>query len=204
MSEDVGEPMPTPPWPPPPIAAASDPPPSWPPPLVEAAAPEGDALQNDAATAPRKRSILRRIFRPWVVTALVTAFIIAGNLWMYLLLDGWRTEDRELREAAHAAAASVGEANAVIESQEAMLALLASQAQAAQDRATELDDQIAAKKDISDGYKNAALAYERCGDKRAEAIATLWAGGSASALVAAADAECAAAEAQLNALEGGN
>ena len=175
MSEDAGDPTPAPSWPPPPIDAS----------------------------APRKRSIVRRIFRPWVVIAIVTAFIVAGNVWMYLLVDGWRTEDRELRESAHVAAASIGEANAVIESQEAMLALLASQAEAAQDWATELDGQIAAKKEISDGYKNVALAYERCGDKRAEAIAALWSGGSASALIAAADAECAAAQAQLSALEGG-
>jgi hypothetical protein len=158
---------------------------------------------GDRTPAPRKRSFVRRIFRPWVVIAIVTAFIVAGNVWMYLLVDGWRMEDRELRASAHATATSIGEANAVIESQEAMLALLASQAEAAQDRAAELDGEIAAKKEVSDGYKAAALAYERCGDKRAEAIAALWSGGSASALVAAADAECAAAQAQLSALEGG-
>jgi hypothetical protein len=173
-----------------------------PPPPIDAAAPV--AAAPDAAIVPRKRSLLRRIFRPWVVLTIVAAAFVAGNVWMYLLVDGWRAEDRELREAAHIAADSIGEKDAVIETQDATLALLASQSEAAKDWAIELDGQIAAKKEVSDGYKNAALAFERCGDTRAEAIASLWSGGSASDLIDAANAECAAAEAQLSALEGGS
>jgi hypothetical protein len=138
-----------------------------------------------------------------VVVALIAAAFIAGNVWMYVLIDGWRAEDQELREAAHVAAASIGDKNAVIETQDAMLALLANQSEAAKAWAIELDGQIAAKKEVSDGYKNAALSFERCGDKRAAAIATLWSGGSANALIDAANAECAAAQAQLSAIEGG-
>jgi hypothetical protein len=158
----------------------------------------------DAAYDPPRPSLIRRIFRPWVVVGIVSSAFVVGFVWMNMLVDGWRTEDRELRREAHVAADSVGEMNAVIEAQAAMLALLASQVEAARDRATELDGQIATKKEVSEGYKSAALAFERCGDKRAEAIAALWSGGSATALIAAADAECESAQAQLNALEGGS
>jgi hypothetical protein len=224
MSEVSGDPTLPRNWPPPPIEASpansevGDAPATYAPatyapatyapatyaPATYAPATYAPAAYDDAAFDPPRQSLLRRIFRPWVVVAIVASAFIVGFVWMNVLVDGWRTEDRELRRAAHVAADSVGEMNADIEAQDAMLALLASQVEAARDRATELDGEIATKQEVSDGYKNAALAFERCGDKRTEAIAALWSGDSASALIAAADAECEAAQAQLSTLKGGN
>ncbi len=170
----------------------------------EAGSLDAAASEPAASAPPPQRSLFRRILRPWVVMSLLAVVVIAGNAWMFLTIDGWRTEDAKLREAARVAANSVGASNATIESQSEMMALLKKQADAAAAWSTDLGSDIDAAKELSDAYKGVALGFERCGDERAQAIAALWASRSASALTAAADADCAAAQAQLDALAGGN
>lgn len=157
---------------------------------------------NDVAVA--KRSPFRRVFRPAVVWGIVGAVVVAGNVWMYLLIDGWRTDEAVLREQARASGNSIGESDATIAFQSNVLALLGGQSGAAQAWLMTLQTEADAEAARADAYKEVALGFERCGDQRAAAIAALWAGGSGSSSIASANAECSTAQAQLDALAAGN
>ncbi len=193
----VGPPPPAFPPMPPPTAPAAFPPPMPPPTAPAAFPPPTDA------SAPR-RGLLRRIFRPAVVWSLGAVVVVAGNAWMYHVVDQWRAEDAGLRQQASVAGDSIGESNATLASGEELLALLTSQSDAAATRAAELEAESTALQDQTTAYKDAALGFERCADGRASAITTVLSGGSGSGQSAAADAECASAQQQLDALATGN
>ena len=156
---------------------------------------------DDVAATPRR---VRRIFRPAVVWSIVGAIVVAGNVWMYVIIDGWRADEAGLREQAGVSANSIEASDATIAFQSDVLSLLAGQSNAATAWSVTLQDEADAATARADAYKEVGLGFERCGDRRAEAIAAIWAGGSGSASLAAADAECSAAQQALDALVAGS
>lgn len=163
--------------------------------------PESDG--QDAPTKPWFRRAGRALVRPAVLWGGLAALVIAGNVWMYVLVQGWRSEDESLRDEVRASAQTVAESEATIAYHSAMLDLLDSQAQAAADWTTDTEASRDEQEVIADGYKDAVLSYITCSDERAAAIAVGWANHSDAAHVAAANAACAAAAATLNTLKAG-
>ncbi len=154
--------------------------------------------------AVTERSLFRRVVRPAIAWGVAGVLVVAGNVWMYRVIDGWRAEEASLREQARASGDSIGVSDGTIAFQVNVLALLARQSGAAQAWSTTLQAEADAQAANADAYKEVALGFERCGDQRAAAIAAIWAGASGSAAIASADAECSAAQQQLDALAAGN
>ncbi|HEX7589814.1 MAG TPA: hypothetical protein VF362_02430, partial [Demequinaceae bacterium] len=130
------------------------PPLSMPPPLPESAVhgdfpprPQSSGLEAPATMdAPAPRSgLLRRIFRPAVVWTLGALVVVAGNAWMYHVIDGWRAEDAALRHRATVAGNSVGESNASLAGGAELLGLLKSQSDATSARAAKVEADGAAQ-----------------------------------------------------------
>jgi hypothetical protein len=169
-------------------------------PATQAAA----AVEPSDDVATPKRSLFRRVFRPALVWGIVGALVVAGNAWMYVVVDGWRADEAGLREQARASGSSIGESDATIAFQSNVLALLGRQSGAAQARLTTLQTEADAEAARAEAYKEVALGFERCGDQRAAAIAAIWAGGSGSSSISSANAECSSAQQQLDALAAGN
>ncbi len=161
------------------------------------------AVASDEATvvaapeAPPKRGFFRSVFRPAVVWSLVAALIIAGDAWMFVTVRGWSGEEASLRHDARRSAAKIAGYDAILASQSELLDVLQAQSQDAQDYNANLHLDAQAESDASDIFKQAALAYKRCGDQRAAAIAAAWVGNSTSTQIAAANAECATAKTLL-------
>jgi hypothetical protein len=159
-----------------------------------------------AEAAPRPswiRRAGRAVVKPVVLWSAVAALVVAGNAWMYVLVQGWRAEDETLRDEIRASAESVAQSDAAIAYHSSMLDLIDSQTQAAEDWTTSTEASRDEEVAIADGYKEVVLDYITCSNERSAAIKTAWANGNDAAHKAAASKACSAAAAKLKTLKGG-
>ena len=152
--------------------------------------------------AARFKAALRVLKRRRVIIVGGAVALVAVNVWMAIAVDGWRGDDAALRAGNADLGQKLAQERATAASQVEELALVTSQAAAAQAKADELAPVAEAQQALADSLNAVGVQLAQCVSDRGTLIANLW-GSSASAqagLEAEVNATCSAAQAAFDAI----
>lgn len=157
--------------------------------------PVADATATPAQARPSLKERARAIWRRKKLVIAAGLVVVVGlNAWGVIAIAGWSSESDRLQVKAAELGDDVASTQALAAYQQNELALITSQAEAAEAFIAELTDDVAVEDSVRDSVRAATDLLRACVVARRDLTAQLWVNAAGAAQINAVDAQCDAAK----------